>query len=104
MVQEKKVVDEVSGWLRIYDDGSVDRTWTGPPEVNFMVEPVAPHEEFIDGVATRDVTISTTNNDTFIHRTRLYIPEKTPKDNEKLPILLHYHGGGFCISEPDWFM
>ncbi|XP_058782813.1 probable carboxylesterase 15 [Vicia villosa] len=104
MVQEKKVVDEVSGWLRIYDDGSVDRTWTGPPEVNFMVEPVAPHEEFIDGVATRDVTINTTNNDHFIHRARLYLPEITPKDNEKLPILLHFQGGGFCISEPDWFM
>ncbi|KAK8575709.1 hypothetical protein V6N13_033032 [Hibiscus sabdariffa] len=28
MVEEEKVVDEVSGWLRVYDDGSVDRTWT----------------------------------------------------------------------------
>ncbi|CAK8564927.1 unnamed protein product [Lathyrus sativus] len=98
MVQEKKLVDEVSGWLRIYDDGSVDRTWYGPPEVNFMIEPVAPHEHFIDGVAIRDVTMNT------IHRARLYLPEKTPKENEKLPILVHFHGGGFCISEPDWFM
>lgn len=104
MVQEKKLVDEVSGWLRIYDDGSVDRTWTGPPEVNFMIEPVAPHEEFIDGVATRDVTMSTTTNDNFIHRARLYLPEKTPTENEKLPILIHFHGGGFCITEPDCFM
>lgn len=108
MVQEKKLVDEVSGWLRIYNDGSVDRTWTGPPEVTFMIEPVAPHEHFIEGVAIRDVTTttSTTTNtqDGSIHRARLYLPEKTPEDNKKLPIFLHFQGGGFCISEPDWFM
>lgn len=108
MVQQKKLVDEVSGWLRIYNDGSVDRTWTGPPEVTFMIEPVAPHEQFIEGVAIRDVTTttSTTTNtqDGSIHRARLYLPEKTPEDNKKLPILLHFQGGGFCISEPNWFM
>ncbi|TKY68397.1 carboxylesterase 6 [Spatholobus suberectus] len=97
MVQEKKLVDEVSGWLGLYDDGSVDRTWTGPPEVKFMVEPAPPHEEFIDGVATRDV-IAGDNL-----RVRLYLPENIANE-EKLPIFLHFHGGGFCISEPDWFM
>ncbi|KAK7256940.1 hypothetical protein RIF29_30553 [Crotalaria pallida] len=102
MVQEKKLVEDVSGWLRLYDDGSVDRTWTGPPEVKFMVEPVPPHEEFIDGVATRDVI--TGGQDKVNHRVRLYMPEKNPDDIEKLPILLHFHGGGFCISEADWFM
>ncbi|ESW05640.1 hypothetical protein PHAVU_011G197000 [Phaseolus vulgaris] len=97
MVQQKNLVDEVSGWLRLYDDGSVDRTWTGPPEVKFMAEPVPPHHEFIDGVAVRDTV---TNNNL---RARLYLPEKVSNE-EKLPILLHFHGGGFCISEPDWFM
>ncbi|XP_004499770.1 strigolactones hydrolase CXE15-like [Cicer arietinum] len=103
MVQEKKVVDEVSGWFRIYNDGSVERSWTGPPEVNFMLEPVSPHTQFIEAVATRDIT-TTTTHDGLIHRARIYLPEKTPKDNHKLPILIHFHGGGFCISEPDWFM
>lgn len=97
MVQEKKLVDEVSGWLRLYEDGSVDRTWTGSPEVKFLVEPVPPHEEFIDGVATRDIMAG----DNF--RVRLYLPENISNE-EKLPIFLHFHGGGFCISEPDWFM
>ncbi|MED6115763.1 hypothetical protein PIB30_093843 [Stylosanthes scabra] len=97
MVQEKKIVDEVSGWLRIYDDDSVDRTWTGPPEVKFMSEPVPPHQEFIDGVATRDVTVGD-------NRFRIYLPEITSADKEKLPVVVHFHGGGFCISEPDWFM
>ncbi|XP_020207524.1 probable carboxylesterase 15 [Cajanus cajan] len=97
MVQEKKLVEEVSGWLRLYDDGSVDRTWTGPSEVKFMVESVPPHEEFINGVVTRDVIMSDKL------RVRLYLPEIISNE-EKLPIFLHFHGGGFCISEPDWFM
>lgn len=101
MVQEKKIVDEVSGWLRVYDDGSVDRTWTGPHEVKFMAEPVLPHEEFIDGVATRDVLADPNSG----LRVRIYFPEKKPdEENTKQPIILHFHGGGFCISEANWFM
>ncbi|KAB1223170.1 putative carboxylesterase 17 [Morella rubra] len=100
MVLEKRLVDEVSGWLKVYDDGSVDRTWTGPPEVKFMAEPVAPHEEFVDGVATRDVIM----HEKFGLKARVYLPEKKLEENDKLPILLHFHGGGFCISEADWYM
>ncbi|KAK8350404.1 hypothetical protein V6Z12_A06G206600 [Gossypium hirsutum] len=97
MIQEKKLVEEVSGWLRVYDDGSVDRTWTGPPEVKFMAEPVSPHEQFIDGIATRDVTIDQNSG----LRARIYLPEE---ENPKFPIILHFPGGGFCISQADWFM
>ncbi|WRX13094.1 Carboxylesterase [Theobroma cacao] len=100
MVQEKKLVDEVSGWLRAYDDGSVDRTWTGPPEVKFMAEAVPPHEDFIEGVATRDVTIDSNSG----LRVRIYLPEQVLTAKTKLPILLHFHGGGFCISQADWYM
>ncbi|KAK1382513.1 putative carboxylesterase 15 [Heracleum sosnowskyi] len=98
MVHEKKIVEEVSGWLRVYDDGSVDRTWTGPPQVSFMAEPVMPHEKFIDGVAVKDV-----DTDSGV-RVRIYLPEKESTDSETLPIILHFHGGGFCISEASWFM
>ncbi|PRQ55731.1 putative carboxylesterase [Rosa chinensis] len=100
MVQEKKVIDEVSGWLRLFDDGSVDRTWTGPPEVKFMTEPVPPHVEFIDGVATKDMVIDETSG----LRVRIYLSERKPEDYESLPIFLHFHGGGFCISQADWYM
>uniref|UniRef100_A0A7N0RBX2 Alpha/beta hydrolase fold-3 domain-containing protein n=1 Tax=Kalanchoe fedtschenkoi TaxID=63787 RepID=A0A7N0RBX2_KALFE len=99
MVQQKtKVVQEVSGWLRVYEGGSVDRTWTGPPQVKFMMEPVQAHTHFVDGVAVRDVT---SNSGV---RVRIYLPEKQPGDGQKLPVLLHLHGGGFCISQPDWYM
>ncbi|KAG5021061.1 hypothetical protein AAZX31_06G290000 [Glycine max] len=103
MVQEKKLVDEVSGWLKIYDDGSVDRTWSGPDQFKFMAEPAPPHEQFIDGVAIRDVAVTHGGGQSG-HHVRLYLPEIKPEDSQKLPIVLHFHGGGFCISEPDWFM
>lgn len=98
MVVMRNIVDEVSGWLTVFDDGKVDRTWTGPPEVKFMTEPVPPHEEFVDGVATRDVIIDKDCN----ARVRIYLPET--KNQEMLPIMLHFHGGGFCISQADWYM
>ncbi|KAI4384608.1 hypothetical protein MLD38_002734 [Melastoma candidum] len=107
MAPPRKIIDQVSGWLTVYDDGTVDRTWTGPPEVKFMAEPVPPHEEFVDGVATRDVLVD--GSPTL--RLRVYLPEVRVSDqgkgedgNGKLPILLHFHGGGFCISQPDWYM
>ncbi|XP_011034694.1 PREDICTED: probable carboxylesterase 15 [Populus euphratica] len=104
MVYQKKIVEEVSGWLRIFDDGWVDRTWTGPPEVKFMAEPVLPHEEFIDGVAIRDVTIDENSG----LSVRIYLPQHEPDhytdNSDKLPLIVHFHGGGFCISQADWYM
>ncbi|KAK4836676.1 hypothetical protein QYF36_026173 [Acer negundo] len=97
---QKTLVDEVSGWLRVYDDGSVDRTWTGPPEVKFLSEPVPPHHHFVDGVATADVIINPVSG----LSVRIYLPEKNPTDQDKFPVVLHFHGGGFCISRADSFM
>lgn len=101
MDSEKKVVENVSGWLRIFDDGSADRSWTGPKEVEFLATPVPPSgDQFVDGVATRDVMIDPKSS----LSVRIYVPEKQPGDDPKLPILLHFHGGGFCISRASWYM
>lgn len=102
MVCDKKLVDEVSGWLRVFDDGSVDRTWTGPPQVKFMAESVPPHDHFVNGVATRDVIVSPESG----LRVRIYLPQHdhSNENSTRLPIILHFHGGGFCISQADWYM
>ncbi|XP_028782995.1 probable carboxylesterase 6 [Neltuma alba] len=97
MEAPKKLIDQVGNWLRLYDDGSVDRSWTGPPEFKFLTEPVPSHPEFLDGVSTHDVVIPNISG----LRVRIYQPETKPGD--KLPILLHFHGGGFCITQPNWF-
>ncbi|MED6164806.1 hypothetical protein PIB30_093729 [Stylosanthes scabra] len=97
----KKIVEEVSGFLRVYDDGTVDRTWTGPPQAQFLMNPVPPHEEFINGVATKDLTIDPNNG----LKVRIYLPETTEDQRTNtLPLLLHFHGGGYCITQPDWYM
>ncbi|KAK1303883.1 putative carboxylesterase 6 [Acorus calamus] len=93
------VVEEISGWLRVYSDGSVDRTWTGPPEAAPLLEHVPPTGgAFVDSVATHDVVLDA-SSDVLL---RIYIPETS--SGEKIPVLLHFQGGGFCISRPTWRM
>ncbi|KAJ8646336.1 hypothetical protein MRB53_008084 [Persea americana] len=95
------VVEDVSGWLRVFDDGTVDRSWTGPKEVEFLTSPAPPSDgEFLDGVATRDIVIDPESN----LSVRIYLPEKLPGDDPKLPIILHFHGGGFCITRANCYM
>jgi acetyl esterase/lipase len=95
----RKVVDEVSGWLRVFDDGSVDRTWTGPPEALPLMEPVAPYAAPRDGHTLHDLPGEP--------NLRVYLPEVAARGSEdggRLPIILQLHGGGFCISHPSWLM
>lgn len=90
----KKVVEEVSGWLRVFDDGTVDRTWAGPPEPLFLMQSVPPYATPRDGITVHDIP-----TDPMV---RVYLPEGDHSSN--LPILLHFHGGGFCISHATWLM
>jgi acetyl esterase/lipase len=92
----RKVVDEVSGWLRVLDDGSVDRTWTGPPEALPLMEPVAPYAQPRDGHTLHDLPGEP--------NLRVYLPERKAEGGARLPVVLHLHGGGFCISHPSWLM
>ncbi|CAN6346848.1 unnamed protein product [Urochloa humidicola] len=93
----RKVVDEVSGWLRVFDDGSVDRTWTGPPEALPLMQPVAPYAEPRDGHTLHDLPGEP--------NLRVYLPEVAEGGaRRRLPVILQLHGGGFCISHPSWLM
>ncbi|KAG0453380.1 hypothetical protein HPP92_024684 [Vanilla planifolia] len=89
----KHVIDEVSGWLRVHEDGSVDRTWSGRPEVVPLLTPVPPHSTSVNGVSVIDLPGEP--------NLRLYLPTSS---TSPLPILLHFQGGGFCISHHSWFM
>ncbi|KAL6909962.1 hypothetical protein ACP4OV_001220 [Aristida adscensionis] len=91
----RKVVDEVSGWLRLQDDGSVDRTWTGPPEALPLMQPVAPYAVPRDGHTLHDLPGEP--------NLRVYLPDQA-QDGARLPVIAQLHGGGFCISHPSWLM
>ncbi|KAL6610216.1 hypothetical protein ACP70R_040185 [Stipagrostis hirtigluma subsp. patula] len=92
----RKVVDEVSGWLRVLDDGSVDRTWTGPPEALPLMQPVPPYAEPRDGHTLHDLPGEP--------NLRVYLPEARGEGGARLPVIVQLHGGGFCISHPSWLM
>jgi len=92
----RKVVDEVSGWLRVLDDGSVDRTWTGPPEALPLMQPVPPYAEPRDGHTLHDLSGEP--------NLRVYLPEVAGQGVTRLPVILQLHGGVFCISHPSWLM
>ncbi|XP_062180987.1 carboxylesterase 15-like [Phragmites australis] len=92
----RKVVDEVSGWLRMLDDGSVDRTWTGPPEALPLMQPVPPYAVPRDGHTLHELPGEP--------NLRVYLPEVQGEGGARLPVIVQLHGGGFCISHPSWLM
>jgi acetyl esterase/lipase len=96
LADSRKVVDEVSGWLRVFDDGSIDRTWTGPPEALPLMQNVEPYAVPRDGHTLHDLPGEPD--------LRVYLPDIKEPAAGRLPVIVQLHGGGFCISHPSWVM
>nr|CBX25351.1 hypothetical_protein [Oryza brachyantha] len=94
------LVESVTNWIRVYSDGSVDRLC--PPEAAPFMEIIPPYEEPRDGVTVQDVA---TDHGVDV---RLYLtaPEEEPRTTlarrRRGPVLLHFHGGAFCVSHAAW--
>lgn len=82
----KELKTDLSPLIRVYTDGSVERLW-GPPTVPATLEDPE------TGVASKDITLSPTTN----LIARLHLPKLT-QQNQKLPIVVYFHGGGFCLK------
>ncbi|KAI3731621.1 hypothetical protein L1987_62810 [Smallanthus sonchifolius] len=80
------LAEEVSGLIRVYKDGQVER-----PKVVPRVMCTLPPEV---GVTCMDQVI-----DEF---TNLWARFYVPKRNEKVPLLVYFHGGGFCVGSVAW--
>uniref|UniRef100_A0A5B6YRT7 Putative carboxylesterase 2 n=1 Tax=Davidia involucrata TaxID=16924 RepID=A0A5B6YRT7_DAVIN len=80
-----EVIYEFPGFIRLFKDGRVERL-TGTDIVPPSINPET-------GVQSKDVVISPEIGIS----ARLYIP-KTTDPNQKLPLLVYFHGGGFCIE------
>jgi acetyl esterase/lipase len=89
----KKLVDEVAGWIKIYDDGSVERP-APPPELRAMAAAIAPYDVPRNGVTVHDIMANPP--------LRLYLPVAAPLLGRRLPVLLHFHAGVYCIGDPTW--
>lgn len=89
----KEVSVEFPNLLRVYKDGSVERLFGSP-----NVPPSAEDPE--TGVASKDITIS---DETGLSA-RLYLPKLVDPSTQKLPILVYFHGGGFCLESAFSFL
>ncbi|WCJ35390.1 alpha/beta-Hydrolases superfamily protein [Euphorbia peplus] len=82
---EKQVIKDVFPYLKIYDDGTIERyagTQVTPPGLDPETS-----------VLSKDILI---DYETTLSA-RVYRPESIPKDR-KLPVLFYFHGGAFCIA------
>lgn len=82
----KEVVKELPSFVQVFKDGSVERL-KGSPFV-----PISP-EDPETGVSSKDIPIS--KNPPI--SARIFLPKLT-EPNLKIPILVYYHGGAFCIE------
>ncbi|KAK8529539.1 hypothetical protein V6N13_102449 [Hibiscus sabdariffa] len=82
-----EVVQELPGLVKVYKDGSVERLMGSP------YAPPSPQPDPETGVSSKDITISENPSIS----ARLYLPKLT-QTIEKLPILVYFHGGGFCLE------
>ncbi|XVE59780.1 hypothetical protein DITRI_Ditri05aG0074600 [Diplodiscus trichospermus] len=78
------VVEEIEGLIRVYKNGHVER----PPIIPIVPCTVA------GGVIAKDVAID--------KLTGLWTRVYAPSYSYKMPLLVYFHGGGFCVGSATW--
>lgn len=81
----RKIVEDVPPYLRIYEDGTIERL-LGTEVTLATFDPDTK-------VSSKDVTVLAGVS------ARLYRPDSISK-NQKVPLVVYFHGGAFCISSP----
>ncbi|KAE8657453.1 putative carboxylesterase 17 [Hibiscus syriacus] len=84
--QHGAVIEEIQGLIKVYSDGHVDR-----PQIVPFVSPTLPPEF---SMTTKDFFVDEFSN----VWARFYVPES----NRKLPLVVYFHGGGFCVGSAAW--
>ncbi|XVF63176.1 hypothetical protein PTKIN_Ptkin09bG0067200 [Pterospermum kingtungense] len=82
----KEVATEILPYIRVYKDGSVERLAESP-----IVPPLAEDPE--TGVSSKDIIISEKPPIS----ARIYLPKQV-EHHQKVPLLVYFHGGGFCFE------
>lgn len=83
--------------MRVYKDGRVERL--------FGIDVVPPSTDPVTGVSSKDVTIAvaaaaaaTSEPSSHVISARLFLPKLA--GSRKLPLLIYFHGGAFCVCSP----
>ncbi|KAA8525458.1 hypothetical protein F0562_007313 [Nyssa sinensis] len=82
------VVAEVPGYIQVFSDGAVKR---------FLPEIAPASTESSTGFKSKDVIIDPSKPVT----ARMFLPDN-PISVADLPVLVYFHGGGFCIGSTTW--
>ncbi|XVE97431.1 hypothetical protein REPUB_Repub03eG0018900 [Reevesia pubescens] len=83
------IVAEAPGFLQVFSDGSVKR---------FAPETAPASQESYVGYKSKGVIIDPSKPITG----RIFLPDDIPGSTPLLPVLVYFHGGGFCIGSTTW--
>ncbi|QCE12961.1 probable carboxylesterase 17 [Vigna unguiculata] len=83
--QREIIAEEIQGLIRVHRDGRVER-----PQI---VPSVSCTER------AKDVVII--NRETNL-RARVYVPSTSSHTTKPLPLVMYFHGGGFCVGSAAW--
>ncbi|KAI5656223.1 hypothetical protein M9H77_25016 [Catharanthus roseus] len=75
--------------IRVYKNGRVERL-LGTESI-----PAGPDPK--TGVLSKDVHNIISETEVYV---RIYLPSNLKNGSQKLPLLVYFHGGGFCLSTP----
>ncbi|WOK91922.1 putative carboxylesterase 17 [Canna indica] len=81
------VVEEIPGLLKVYKDGHIERIPTMP-------EVPCTWTTGVGDVTSFDVPLN--------NRIGLWVRFYVPNREAKLPLLVYFHGGGFCVGSATW--
>ncbi|CAK7329838.1 unnamed protein product [Dovyalis caffra] len=82
-----EISHDFPGFFKVYKDDRIERYWN--------TDFVAAGVDAETGVQSKDVVISPETN----VKARIFLP-KINDPAKKLPLVVHCHGGGFCIGSP----
>ncbi|PON59532.1 Alpha/beta hydrolase fold [Parasponia andersonii] len=101
MISNSDVIEEIEGLIRVYEDGKVERPEIVPCVAASMADP-DDDEQFEEGMTSWDVFIDKSTN----VWARFYVPKTITTSQSaqklKIPLLVYFHGGGFCVGSAAW--
>ncbi|XP_059434982.1 probable carboxylesterase 5 [Corylus avellana] len=83
-----EITHDFPPFFKAYKDGRIERYMSH----DHVPAGLDPHT----GIQSKDVVISPETG----LSARIFIPRINGSDHQKLPLLVHYHGGGFCAGSP----
>ncbi|CAD6226668.1 unnamed protein product [Miscanthus lutarioriparius] len=90
-----EVAEDLFGFLRVLSDGTVLRSPAGPVFCPTTFPGTHPSVQWKEAVYDKAKNL----------RVRMYKPTPAPTASageQKLPVLVHFHGGGFCLGSCTW--